>query len=91
MNKTPHAAAEQSVSNPKFRAIRNITLIVLIVSAALLTLLGVLAIWGVINDSSTVSKSLSSLAIIAFSALIIVMVCREREGVSPNKKIGIPA
>jgi hypothetical protein len=80
----PMAAVAPYTPNPAFRAIRNITLITLIVSSTLLALLGVLAIWDVINDSSTVNKSLSSLAIIAFSSLIIVMVCREREQI-PSK------
>jgi Na+/proline symporter len=66
-------------SHPLFKGVRNVTLGVLIVSAALLALLGVLAIWEVIQDSATVYKSLSSLAVLAFSSLIIVMVCLERE------------
>jgi hypothetical protein len=39
----------------------------------------VLSIWEVITDKAVLGKSLSSLAILAFSSLIIVMVCLERE------------
>ncbi|MDB5194997.1 MAG: hypothetical protein JWO84_181 [Parcubacteria group bacterium] len=62
-----------------FRSIRQIMLGVLIVSAALLALLGVLAIWDVISDKTAMYKSLASLAILGFSSLITVMVCLERE------------
>jgi hypothetical protein len=72
--------AVPEVPNPVFKVIRRITLGVLIVSASLLALLGVLAIWDVITDKEVLFKSLGSLAIIAFAAFIIVMTCLEREG-----------
>ena len=65
--------------NPTFRAVRNITLGTLIVSAALLALFGVLSIWDIITDKDFLYKTLSSLAIIAFSSFIIVVVSLERE------------
>ena len=68
-----------AMPSPGFRAIRNSTLATLIVSASLLALFGVLSIWDVITDKDVLTKSLSSLAIIAFSSLIIVMVALERE------------
>jgi hypothetical protein len=64
---------------PAFKSIRQITLGVLIIAAAGFALLGVLAIWEVITDHQTVFRSLSSLAIVGFAALIVVMVCLERE------------
>ena len=88
---TPDTAPGQDESmmpHPMFKGIRNATLGVLIVSAGLLALLGVLAIWEVIKDSATVYKSLSSLAVLAFSSLIIVMVCLEREQNSLWKRRG---
>ena len=73
--------AENAVSAgaPAFRSIRQVTLGVLIASAAGLALLGVLAIWEVVSDKDVVFRALSSLGILAFSALISVMVCLERE------------
>lgn len=65
-------------SNPVFTSIRQATLAVLIVSISLLALLGVLAIWDVLSGE-TLSKSLSSISIIAFNSLIIVVTCLERE------------
>jgi hypothetical protein len=62
-----------------FRAIRRITVVMLIISAGLLALLGILSIWEVITNQDVVYRSLSSLAIIAFASLISVMVCLERE------------
>ena len=75
----PHAIDEAPVSHPGYHAIRNITLVTMIASSVLLALLGVLSIWDVISDTSTIHKSLSSLGIIAFASMIIVMVCLERE------------
>ncbi len=69
-----------------FKVIRNSTLGVLIVSAALFVLLGLLAIWDVIKNSDVIFKSLSSLGILAFASLISVMVCLERE----NRLLGKP-
>ena len=68
------------VANPLFRAMRNITLGTLIVSSAFLALLGVMAIWDVITDHQVLAKSLSSLAILAFASLVIVITCLDREG-----------
>lgn len=76
---SPTPEATIVAPHPLFHSLRNLTLTILIISAALLAFLGVLAIWEVIDDISTLYKSLSSLAILAFSSLIIVMVCLERE------------
>ncbi len=67
------------MANPSFRATRNITLVTLIVSATLLAFFGVLSIWDVITDKDVLHKILSSLAIVAFSSYIVVLVCLERE------------
>lgn len=75
----PAAKEEVSMPSPGYRAVRNITLATLIASSVLLTFLGVLAIWEVITSTEILQKSLSSLGIIAFASLIIVMVCLERE------------
>ena len=67
------------MTNPAFPALRKTTLSVLILCAALLALVGVLAIWDVIADKDMLYKVLGSLAIIVFGAFIIVMTCLERE------------
>lgn len=74
----PSVVAEP-IPRPGYRAMRNITLATLIGSSSLLALLGVLSIWDVITDKDILNKSLSSLAIIAFSSFIIVLICLERE------------
>ncbi len=56
------------------------TLTILVVSTSVLAVFGVLAIWDVITDKDILYKSLSSVGIIAFSSLIIVMTSLEREG-----------
>ncbi len=68
------------VPNPLFKTIRQITVTLLIVSASVLAILGVLAIWDVITDKDVLYKSLSSVAILAFGSFIIVMTSLEREG-----------
>jgi hypothetical protein len=65
-------------SEPLFKKIRIVTLFVLIVSASLLALFGVMAIWELFTDE-VLHKSLTSIAIAAFSSLIIVATCLERE------------
>src|SRR3989339_1453528 len=65
-------------SNPVFTSIRQITLGVLIISISLLALFGVLAIWDVLSGE-VLNKSLSSIAIIAFASVVIVITCLERE------------
>lgn len=73
--------------NPIFKSIRQVTLGVLIVSASLLALLGILAIWDVITDKEVLFRALSSLGILAFSSFVIVITCLERED-SPLLKKG---
>jgi len=75
-------------TSPGFKGIRNVTLGVLIISAALLALIGVLAIWEVIANREIVFKSLSSVAILTFSSIIIVMACLERENGNVWKRHG---
>ncbi|MDO8492290.1 MAG: hypothetical protein Q7S34_01455 [bacterium] len=67
------------IPNPAFGSVRRMMLGVLIVSASLLALVGVLVIWDVIAEGEILWKSLGSIAIIAFSSFLVVMTCRERE------------
>jgi len=76
------------IPSPIWSMIRKATLTILIVSVSLLALLGVLSIWEIIDDRDVLYKSLSSLSIIAFGALIIVLTCRNMEGT--NKQRGAP-
>ena len=62
-----------------FRGIRSLTLSLLILSASLLALIGILSIWDVIANADVLHKSLSSIAVVAFSSYIAVAVCLERE------------
>jgi len=50
--------------------LKNTSLAVVIVSIALFTLISLLAIWDVIEDSDFVWKSLMSLAVVGFSGLV---------------------
>lgn len=77
-----------AMPSPAFRATRNITLATLIVSSSLLAFFGVLSIWDVITDKDVLNKVLSSLVIVGFSSLIVVMVCLEREQDQLWKKRG---
>lgn len=84
-NGSDPAQVVEVLPNPIFKSIRKATLAILIVSAALLALLGVCAIWELITDKSIIYKSMSSLGVLAFSSFVIVMTCLEREG---NKVLG---
>lgn len=64
--------------NQGFPVIRHITVVLLIIATTMLALLAVLGIWDVLSGE-TLHKSLSSIAIIVFSSLIIVAVSMERE------------
>ena len=79
---------------PIFSSIQRITIGSLVISSALLALVGVLSIWEVLEGVS-VGRSVASLAIIAFISLVTVMVCLERKGLklmqphlSPGRMIG---
>jgi hypothetical protein len=72
--------ATPALPSPAFKIVRQITLTILIISVSLLAILGVLAIWEVIKDKDVLYKSLSSVAILAFGSLIIVITSLEREG-----------
>jgi hypothetical protein len=74
--------------NPVFATIRNLTLVVLVASSGLLALVGVLAIWEVISNHQVISKTLSSLSVLAFSSFIIVTICLEREQTDLWKRRG---
>jgi len=67
------------VPNAAFSTLRKLTLAILIMLAAVLALLGVMAIWDVIADKDVLWKSIGSLAVMAFASFIIVLTCSERE------------
>lgn len=64
--------------DPTFKSIRHAMVAVLIISSVVLALFGVLAIWDVVSGD-ILSKSLASLAIVAFASLVVVFTCLERE------------
>ena len=61
-----------------FTTTRLTTVVVLIISAAVLAFFGVLSIWEVFS-SEVVWKSVTSLGIVAFSSAIISVLCLKRE------------
>ncbi len=65
-------------ANPIFKSLRILTLSILILSATLLALLGIMAIWDMLSGE-ILYRSLASIAIVGFSSLIIVITCLERE------------
>lgn len=68
-----------ALPNPIFKGIRRITLAVLIIAVTILAILGVLAIWDIIANKDILYKSVGSVTILAFAALIMVMTALERE------------
>ena len=78
-----------------FSSIRHMTIMLLIMSVAFMTLFGVLSIWEVFSKE-VMTKSISSIAILGFMSFIIVMTCLEREDhklirnrMSDNSVVGI--
>ena len=69
-----------------FHMIRRLMIGVLIVAVSLLALLGVMAIWDVIEEKEVLFKSLTSIAVLAFAAFVVVITCLEREGTSPGTR-----
>lgn len=61
-----------------FMAIRRVTAWVMILSAILFAMIGILAIWEVLGDNAgdVVWRAFSSLAIIAFAALVVNVASR---------------
>ncbi len=74
------ASSDLVVPNPLFKSIRVVSLTVLIVCASVLAILGVMAIWDVIQDKTTLHKILGSVGILAFGTFIVVMTALTREG-----------
>ena len=92
IDRGPAVGIATPVPNPVFKSIRHLTLGILIVSASLLALLGVLAIWEVIADKDVLFKSIGSVAVLAFSSFLMVITCLEREGsalLHRNKSISV--
>ncbi len=71
---------EPVMIDPTFKSIRKSTLAILIVAVSFLAFIGILSIWDVISDKEILSKTLGSLATLAFGAFIIVMTCMGQEG-----------
>jgi hypothetical protein len=91
MEKDEQQIAEKPVQSPKnlqtappqkdnevFMVIRRVTAWVMIMSAILFALVGVLAIWEVLGESAgdVVWRAFSSLAIIAFASLVVNVASR---------------
>jgi hypothetical protein len=74
------------VPHPAFHSIRRLMIGVLIASVSLLALLGVMSIWDVIDEREVLFKSLSSIAVLAFAAFVVVITCLEREGTSAGSR-----
>ncbi len=74
----PQVLAEITQSKAMFANIRHITLSIFIGALGILALLGVLSIWEVVGGD-VMSKSLSSIAVLGFSALIVLIACLLRE------------
>ncbi len=64
--------------NPAFTGIRYATVVTLVTSIGILALLGVLSIWEIM-EGTVLTKSVSSIGIVAFASFIIVITCLERE------------
>jgi len=65
-----------------FNQIQRVTAWVMIISAILFALVGVMAIWQVFGDNAgdTIGRAFGSLVIIAFAALIVNVASRVGEG-----------
>lgn len=75
--------------NPAFGALRKMTISILIASAGLLALLGVLSIWEIVTDKDVLYKSIGSLSVLAFGAFLMVATCMEREKSPLLKSSGV--
>lgn len=85
-NKVGMANTSQiNIPNPLFSAIRHSTIAVLIVLVVFLTLFGVMAIWDMIGGQ-VVDKSLSTMGLLTFSAVVINITCMQREGMTDLKQ-----
>jgi len=75
-------AAPVQKANDSFAIIKHVTAWVMIISAILFALIGVLAIWQVFGDNAgdVVWRAFSSLAIIVFAALVVNIASRVAEG-----------
>lgn len=75
------------IPNPAFKTVRQITVTILIATVSILAILGVLSIWDVIQDRDVLYKSMSSVGVLAFGALIIVATSLAREGNKLTSKL----
>jgi|GEM_PF-1823823 len=83
--KKPENEAQYQVAMAKksaFSQIQKVTAWVMIISAMLFALVGVMAIWQVFGDNAgdTIGRAFGSLVIIAFAALIVNVASRVGEG-----------
>lgn len=74
---------EDSSSLPNFfPSLRSFTSVLLIISIVILTFVGILSIWDLIQDRDVLNRTISSMLIIAFSSVLVIATCAEREGKS---------
>ena len=67
------------LASPAFSTVRGATVVFLIALVVLFAFVGALSIWELL-DGEIVQKSLSSIAIIAFGAFVVIIACLQREG-----------
>ena len=82
INNQPAPVQDNSPKKSVFHEIQKVTAWVMIISAMLFALVGVLAIWQVFGDNAgdTIGRAFGSLVIIAFAALIVNVASRVGEG-----------
>lgn len=69
---TPKQNIQAGVEETGFmRSTQKITAYVIIFSAVLFALISILAIWGVISEGDAIGRSLSTLAVVVFSAIVV--------------------
>ncbi len=87
-NKDNNKKEEYIIQNAQwaelFRAIRMVTVSVLFAALIALAFIGVLAIW--IELGPALEKVISTIAVVAFSAMVTSVVCYEREGKLTNNQ-----
>lgn len=78
----PSVQPHDSANKHAFSAVQKVTAWVMIVSAILFALVGILAIWQVFGENAgdTIGRAFGSLVIVAFAALIVNVASRIGEG-----------
>ncbi|MDP3988815.1 MAG: hypothetical protein Q8P93_01110 [bacterium] len=63
-----------------FIGIKKATFVILTLSVVFFAFMGILSIWDVITKGEIMEKSLGSIGVVAFSSILIMIACMEREG-----------